>query len=51
MIVTTDYESQIPAVIAAVEDGRISEERLDEAVTRVLAWKIRLGLIAPEGEP
>ncbi len=51
MIVTTDYESQIPAVIAAVEDGRISEERLDEAVMRVLAWKIRLGLIAPEGEP
>ena len=51
MIMTTDYESQIPAVIAAVEDGRISEARLDEAVTRVLAWKIRLGLIAPEGEP
>ena len=51
MIVTTDYESQIPSVIAAVEDGRISEARLDEAVTRVLAWKIRLGLIAPEGEP
>ena len=45
MLVTTDYESQIPTVIAAVEDGTISEETIDAAAARVLHWKARLGLL------
>ena len=48
MLVTTDYQSQIPQVIAAVENGEISTARIDEAVTRVLLWKMRLGLIDGE---
>jgi len=45
MIVTTDYRSQIPQVLAAVQDGRISPEMLDAAVSRILRWKLELGLI------
>ena len=45
MIVTTDFETQIPQVVAAVEDGVISEERIDQSVARVLAWKYDLGLL------
>lgn len=45
MIVTTDFETQIPLVIAAVQDGAISEDTINAAVSRVLAWKYDLGLI------
>ena len=45
MIVTTDFEEQIPLVIQAVEDGTIPESQIDQSVLRVLTWKHRLGLI------
>ena len=45
MIITTDYRTQIPLVIAAVEDGAIDESLIDDAVVRVLTWKHDLGLI------
>lgn len=45
MVVTTDFQGQIPQVLAALEDGRLSQERVDEAVSRVLGWKYDLGLI------
>lgn len=45
LVLTTDYTAQIPEVLAAVEDGRISQEQLDEKVCRVLRWKVRLGLL------
>jgi beta-N-acetylhexosaminidase len=45
MIIATYYEEQFEAVLLAVEDGRISSERLDEAVTRILRWKQQLGLL------
>jgi len=45
MIVTTDFETQIPQVIAAVEAGEISTETIDTAVKRVLGWKYDLGLL------
>jgi|SRR5271165_3581622 len=37
-------EDAINAVVAAVLKGRISHQRLDESVARVLAAKVRLGL-------
>lgn len=37
------------ALIAAVEDGRLAEERLDASVRRVLAWKAALGLLDGDG--
>ena len=45
MIVTTDYRTQIPLVISAVETGEISQELIDAAVRRVLGWKYELGLL------
>ena len=45
MIVTTDFTTQIPQVIAAVEAGTIDESRIDQAVSRVLGWKYDLGLL------
>lgn len=45
MIVTTDFETQIPLVIEAVQAGIIQESAVDAAVRRVLGWKYDLGLI------
>ena len=45
LICTTDFESQIPEVIAAVEDGTISIDRINESVRRILELKLELNLI------
>jgi beta-N-acetylhexosaminidase len=45
LICCTNFEEQIPAVIDAVKEGLISEERLNESVLRILKWKIELGMI------
>ena len=45
MLVTTDFEGQIAQVALALEDGTLTEERLDESVLRILLWKLRLGVI------
>ena len=45
LLISSDYAVQIPQVLAAVEDGTIPMERIDEAVTRVLLWKEALGLL------
>ena len=45
LIVTTDFEEQIPLVIDAVKAGVISEAALDRAVRRVLGLKYDLGLL------
>jgi beta-N-acetylhexosaminidase len=46
MLAASDYESQVPAVVRAVKEGRISMERLDASVKRILAWKLALGLVS-----
>lgn len=52
MVVTTDFEKQIPLVIDAVNTGLISEDLIDQAVGRVLGWKYDLGLLGePPSEP
>lgn len=45
MLLTSDYETHINAVLRAVEDGVIQEDRINASVARILAWKISLGLI------
>jgi len=45
MIITGDYPTQIPKVIAAVEDGTLSEDLIDSACRNVLEWKQALELI------
>ena len=48
MICCTDYATQIPAVIDAVNAGTISQDMIDQAVLRILAQKIQLGIIISE---
>lgn len=45
LLCCTDFEVQIPAVINAVKEGKISENRIDESVLRILNLKISLGLL------
>ncbi|MBQ2896577.1 MAG: glycoside hydrolase family 3 protein [Oscillospiraceae bacterium] len=45
LICAADYQREIAAVIAAVQQGRLSEARLNEAVERVLCWKLKLGIM------
>lgn len=49
LILATDFDIQIPAVLAAVESGEITEERIDESVLKILVWKLRLGIITADG--
>ena len=45
LLCCSDYETQYPAVLAAVESGELSEERIEESALRVLHWKEELGLL------
>lgn len=45
LVITTDYRTQIPKVIEAVESGALSEDTIDTACRRVLTWKQNLGLL------
>jgi len=45
LVITSDYRTQIPKVIEAVQSGTLSEEAIDTACRRVLVWKQALGLI------
>lgn len=45
LLCCSDYETQYPAVLAAVESGELSEERIEESALRVLRWKEELGLL------
>jgi len=45
MVLSTDYETQLSAVVAAAADGTIPAQQLDAAVARVLRWKLSLGLV------
>ncbi len=46
LLCCSDFETQIPAVLAALEDGQISREQLEQSVVRILIWKTELGLWA-----
>ena len=45
ILIITDFKTQIPAVIESVNNGDIPVELIDNAVTRVLSWKLMLGII------
>ena len=45
LVLTTDYRTQIPKVLEAVESGTLSEDVIDAACRRVLQWKQALGLL------
>ena len=45
MLVSSDFVTQYNAVLNAVKDGTISEERIRESAVRVIRWKMDLGLM------
>ena len=45
LVLTSDYHTQIPKVLEAVENGTLSVDTIDTACRRVLTWKQALGLI------
>ena len=48
MIIVTDLEKEYAAVLSAVEEDEQLLLTLDQAVLRVLAWKVHQGIIPPE---
>ena len=50
LVLTTDYRTQIPKVIEAVENGTLDVSVIDTACRRVLRWKQALGLLPTEPE-
>ncbi len=49
VLIPVSVEEAAEALLNAVEDGTISQERLDQSVTRVLRLKDSLGLLPPAG--
>ncbi len=45
MLCVSDWQTQLPAVLQAAEDGSLPAARLQEACLRVLRWKEQLGLL------
>lgn len=45
MVITTDFETHISQILHALENGNLSQARVDEAAARVLGWKYDLGLL------
>lgn len=45
LLCCSSYEKQIPAVLDAVREGLIPEERIDESVMRVLRLKAKFGIL------
>ena len=45
MLCTGNYKKQYEAVLNAVNNGIISEDRIDRSVRKILKLKIELGLI------
>ena len=45
MLISTNFESQFDSIMAAIDEGRITEERINESVRRILTMKINMGLL------
>ena len=45
LLLTTDYRTQIPKVLEAVENSTLDKAVIDIACRRVLSWKQALGLL------
>lgn len=48
LLISSDVPTQYGAVLAAVQSGEISQQRLNQAVYRVLCWKRDIGIWTPE---
>lgn len=45
LLLVTDYEQAYHDIMNSVENGKIKEERINESVFKILAWKYELGIL------
>ena len=45
LLCCTTYWDQIPAVLDAIKEGVITEERIDQSLMRVLTLKANMGIL------
>ncbi len=45
LLVASDFDVQIPAVLDALNKGTLKEEQIDTSVIRILVWKLKLGIL------
>ena len=45
MLISTEFTTQIPQVLEALEQGTLTTDQIDQAAARVLGWKYDLGLL------
>ena len=50
LLCCTDFETQYPAVLNAVQDGTISRQQIDQSVLRILMLKLEKGIIPASNE-
>lgn len=50
MLISPDIYTAINEVVAAVQKGEISEERINESYRKIIAWKHRFGLFENENQ-
>ena len=46
MLMCSDLEESYQALLEAVQQGQVTEERLNESVARILAWKYSKGILS-----
>lgn len=46
LLLSTDIPGDFEAMYAAVQNGTVTQERLDESVLRILAWKYSMGILS-----
>ena len=45
IIISSDFKNQKQEILEAIRDGRISEEQINKAVKRILAFKFKYQII------
>lgn len=45
MIITSDFDGMYQELLQSLKDKKITEERLNQAVLRIINWKIEMGLL------
>lgn len=45
LLIATDFDGDIPAVLDALNNGTLKEAQIDASVIRILVWKLKLGIL------
>lgn len=45
MVICSDFDGSVDAILAAVEDAKLSVQQINQSVLRILVWKKSIGLL------